>query len=78
MNNWSVLVHHAATHQYRPGQEDTTLQALSSVQSDAGIEAVIHEAQHAPTGDQVRTARAPIWLLAFLRHRAAISTGRPG
>ena len=44
----SVLVHHAAVQRYRPGQEETTLRALSSVHTDAGIYAVIGEPQEDP------------------------------
>jgi len=71
MNNWSVLVHHAATHPYRPGQEDTTLRVLSSERGDVGILAVIQEPQYAATADRVQAARLPVRLLAYLRAVAA-------
>lgn len=81
MNNWSVLVHHAATHPYRPGQEDTTLRVLSSERSDAGILAAIHEPQYATIPNQAHAVRLPARLLACLRALAAPVrsgiTGRP-
>jgi len=67
MNNWSVLVHHAATHHYRPGQEDSTLRVLSSERGDVGILAVIHEPQSAATAGRVQAARLPARLRACLR-----------
>jgi hypothetical protein len=71
MYNWSVLVHHAATHHYRPGQEDTTLRVLSSERGDVGVFAVIHEPQYATAADRSQAARLPARLLAYLRAVAA-------
>lgn len=68
----SVLVHHAETHRYRPGQEDTMLRVLSSVSTDAGIYQVIHEPQADPAAYQVQTDGARTWLLGWLRRSAAV------
>jgi hypothetical protein len=65
-----MVVHHADTHRYQPGQEDTVLRVLSSVRSDAGIYQVLHVPQADPATYQVRTMR--VW--ALLHHLATTLT----
>lgn len=74
----SVLVHHAETRTYRPGQEDAVRGVVSSVDSDAGIFSVIYEPQDDPAMYQVP---APAWRGAAVRKlvarlRAALGSGR--
>jgi hypothetical protein len=71
MNNWSVVVHHAAARHYRLGCEDTTLRVHSSVHMDNGISAVIRESHEDPAAYPLQTACTPARLLALLRQIAA-------
>jgi hypothetical protein len=70
----AVLVHHAESHHYRPGQEDTARRVLSSMGTDDGIYTVIREPQEDLAVYQMWRVSALARLAAFLRQVAAGQT----
>jgi hypothetical protein len=78
MNNWSVLVHHAAAHHYKSGPEDFTQRVLSPVHRDAGISIVIRRPQDEPVDRQIRKASVPARLVTVLRCWVATLSFDPG